>query len=77
MLFARGQLTIISSFGAIHALIVLRGVLLPKQRLEVLDTVRTTVLPFHYCFLISEHLTESTNRCYNNAASARTTLAYT
>ena len=48
-----------------HALIVRREVILPKWYLEVLDAV-----------LISKHLAELTNRCYNSGAGASTRLTY-
>ena len=59
-----------------HVIIVQREVILPKWHLEVLDAVQTTAIASHYCFLLLEHLAESTNRCYNSGAGARTTLAY-
>ena len=48
-----------------HALIVRREVILTKRCLEVLDAV-----------LLSKHLAESTNRCYNSGAGASTTITY-
>ena len=59
-----------------HALIVWRESLLTKRRLEVLDAVQSTALASRHCFLLSVHLTDSTNRLYNSATGAHTKLTY-
>ena len=59
-----------------HPLVVRRVVLLTKRCLEVIDAVQNTELPYHYCFLLSEHLAESTNRRYNIEAGSCTTIAH-
>lgn len=71
------QPPIFDAFGAVHPLVVREVVLLAKRCLEVLDTLRTTALPSHFdCFLLTEHLTESTSRRHNCCAGVRTTLSH-